>query len=64
MGDVNGGCGFSGFTLVEVLPDQLLPPDIYSGAEAVPFLEVTTSSVNRPAVSAELPKFRKYRNAL
>ena len=36
----------------------------YVGAEAVRFLGVTTASVNRLAVSEELPEVRKYRNAL
>ena len=36
----------------------------YSGAEMVPFLGVTTSSVNRVTVSDILPKVRKYLNAL
>lgn len=36
----------------------------YSGAEVARFLGVTTSSVNRLAVSEELPEFRKYVNAL
>lgn len=36
----------------------------YSGAEAARFLGVTTSSVNRLAVSEELPEVQKYLNAL
>ncbi len=36
----------------------------YSGAEVARFLGVTTSSVNRLAVSEELPEVRKYVNAL
>jgi hypothetical protein len=36
----------------------------YSGAEVARFLGVTTSSVNRLAVSEELPEVRKYLNAL
>ena len=36
----------------------------YSGAEVARFLGVTTSSVNRLAVSPELPEFRKYLKAL
>jgi hypothetical protein len=35
----------------------------YSGAEVARFLGVTTSAVNRLAVSEEQPAFRKYRNA-
>jgi REP-associated tyrosine transposase len=36
----------------------------YTGAEVARFLGVTTSSVNRLAVSEELPEVRKYLNAL
>jgi predicted transcriptional regulator len=36
----------------------------YSGAEVARFLGVTTSAVNRLAVSEELPEFRKYLKAL
>jgi hypothetical protein len=36
----------------------------YAGAEVARFLGVTTSSVNRLAVSAELPEVRQYQNAL
>jgi hypothetical protein len=36
----------------------------YSGAEVARFLGVTTSAVNRLAVSPELPEFRKYLKAL
>jgi hypothetical protein len=36
----------------------------YSGAEVARFVGVTTSAVNRLAVSEELPGFRKYLNAL
>ena len=36
----------------------------YSGAEVARFLGVTTSSVNRLAVSPELPEVRKYLKAL
>ena len=35
----------------------------YSGAEVARFLGVTTSSVNRLAVSEELPELPKYLNA-
>ena len=37
---------------------------MYSGAEVAPFLGVTTPSVNRLAVSEELPECRTYLNAL
>ena len=36
----------------------------YSGAEVARFLGVTTSSINRAAVSGRLPEVRKYLNAL
>jgi hypothetical protein len=36
----------------------------YAGAELARFLRVTTSSVNRWAVSPELPEVRKYLKAL
>lgn len=36
----------------------------YSGAEVARFVGVTTSAVNRLAVSEELPEVRKYLNAL
>jgi hypothetical protein len=36
----------------------------YSGAEAARFLGVTTSSVNRLAVSEEVPEVRKFLKAL
>jgi predicted transcriptional regulator len=36
----------------------------YSGAEVARFLGVTTSAVNRLAVSEELPEVRKYLKAL
>ncbi len=34
------------------------------GAEVARFLGITTSSANRLAVSEELPKFRRFTNAL
>lgn len=37
---------------------------MYSEAEVARFLEMTTSSINRLAISEERPEFRKYRNAL
>lgn len=36
----------------------------HSGAQVARFLGVTTSAVNRLAVSPELPEFRKYLKAL
>ncbi len=36
----------------------------YSGAEMARFVGVTTSAVNRLAVSEELPEFRKHPKAL
>jgi hypothetical protein len=36
----------------------------YSGAEVARFLGVTTSSVNRLAVSEQLPEVRRYLSAL
>ncbi len=36
----------------------------HSGAEVARFLRVTTSAVNRLAVSEELPEFRNFRKAL
>jgi len=62
--DLRSGIWTRGMVRARRLVCQAAKPEMgYSGTEMAPFLGVTTSSVNRAAVSAILPKIRNYLSA-